>query len=175
MSLPTSYPEPRYHGEGGEAGVAAYRPASAEPELRPGGGAFHYLSTGAGTGGEFGLYRTDLPPGGGTSTHFHRTISEAFFMLSGELRLFDGARWIGATSGDYLYVPPGGLHAFYNTADQPASFLMLFTPGAPREGYFEGLRDLPHMSEEERLEFMLRHDNHMVEPGGGPSGPLVDG
>jgi uncharacterized RmlC-like cupin family protein len=53
------------------------------------------------------------------------------------MSLFDGHNWIDATAGDFLYVPPG-LHGFRNQADEPASILMLFAPGAPREQYFEG-------------------------------------
>lgn len=93
-------------------------------------GSFRYLATTATTDGEFGLYRVDMKPAaGGPSTHFHRTISESFFILSGTLLLFDGARWIDATAGDFLYVPVGGLHAFRNDADEPASMLLLFAPG----------------------------------------------
>ncbi len=59
-----------------------------------------------------GLYRWDMGPGpSGPDPHFHKTISESFFMLSGEVRLYDGERWIGATAGDFLYVPEGGIHA----------------------------------------------------------------
>ena len=40
--------------------------------------------------------------------------------------------------------------------------LLHFSPGAPREGYFEGLVKIAEMSEEERREFYLEHDNHWV-------------
>jgi hypothetical protein len=36
--------------------------------------------------------------------------------------------------------------------------LLHFAPGAPREGYFEGLVDLAGRSEEEKAEFFRRHD-----------------
>ncbi|RKT87695.1 Cupin domain-containing protein [Saccharopolyspora antimicrobica] len=167
-----SYPEPRYFGEHGEIN-ASFRPATAEPEFvaKPVGAdaddpratSYHYLSTTASTGGEYGLYRVDMgPESTGPSTHFHKAISESFFILSGTMRLFDGERWINATSGDYLYVPVGGLHAFRNESGEPASMLMLFAPGAPREGYFEGLPELASLSEEERREFVLRHDSFFV-------------
>lgn len=168
-----SYPPPRY---GGEKGVvsASFRPANTKPDLVSGraddgatGGSqkqmIHYLATGAATGGEFGLYRIDMPPkGSGPATHFHKTMSESFFILSGTIRLFNGDRWIDATPGDFLYVPVGGLHAFHNGSNEPASMLLLFSPGAPREGYFEGLADLAGMDAEERREFFLLHDNHWV-------------
>ncbi|HEY6594335.1 MAG TPA: cupin, partial [Asanoa sp.] len=64
--------------------------------------------------------------------------------------------------GDFLYVPEGGIHAFRNESGEPASMLILFAPGAPREGYFEGIRELARMSEEEKQDFYLRHDNHWL-------------
>jgi len=101
-------------------------------------------------------------PPTGPDPHFHRSISESFFVLSGTVRLYDGARWIDATAGDFLHVPEGGVHGFKNESGQPASMLILFAPGAPREEYFEGLSGLARLSDEERAEFFLRHDNHWV-------------
>lgn len=87
------------------------------------------------TGGAFGLYRWDMGPGpSGPDPHFHKTISESF-VLSGAVRWYDGAHWIDATIGDFLFVPEGGVHAFRNESGEPASMLILFTPGAPREDY----------------------------------------
>ncbi|WP_026404394.1 cupin domain-containing protein [Actinomadura rifamycini] len=158
-----SYPDPRYFGENGEVS-AVFRPAGAAPDhVSRGGVAYHYLSTKASTGGEYGLYRVDMgPEAGGPATHFHRSMSEAFFILSGTVRLFDGERWVDGTSGDHLYVPVGGLHAFRNESGEPASMLMLFAPGAPREEYFENVTELAGLSEDERAEFFLRHDNFFV-------------
>jgi mannose-6-phosphate isomerase-like protein (cupin superfamily) len=158
-----SYPEPRYHGEHGETS-AVLRPATTEPELRLGpASSASYLATGASTNGQFGLYRWDMgPEPSGPTTHFHRTISESFFVLSGTVRLFNGEAWHDATAGDFLFVPEGGLHAFRNDSGEPASMLILFAPGAPREGYFEGLSGLGGLSEEERTEFFLRHDTYWV-------------
>ncbi|MEU4573530.1 cupin domain-containing protein [Nonomuraea sp. NPDC023979] len=168
-----SYPDPRYFGEHGEIN-ATFRPATSAPDfISPPvatdgptvaqGTAYHYLSTTVSTSSEYGLYRVDMGPEvSGPSTHFHKAMSESFFILSGTMRLFDGRQWIDATSGDYLYVPVGGLHAFRNESGEPASMLMLFAPGAPREGYFEGVTELGGLSEEERAEFFVRHDSFFV-------------
>ncbi|WP_392672345.1 cupin domain-containing protein [Streptomyces sp. LN785] len=159
-----SYPEPVYT-EGGGRISAEYRPASTAPNLLTGnGGSTHYLATAESTHGEFGLYRMNLGPGvGGPATHFHRTISESFFILDGTVRIFDGERWTDATQGDFVRVPQGGLHAFRNDADAPASMLLLFTPGAPREEYFEKLGEVAQWPEEERAEFFVKHDTYWTD------------
>ena len=158
-----TYPQPRYHGTGGEHS-ATYRSADHEPDLTyPAGTTVHYLATGAATGGDFGLYRWDMgaePSGPGP--HFHRTISESFFILSGTVRIFDGDEWLKATPGDFVHVPAGGVHGFRNESGQPASMLLLFAPGAPREGYFEGLLTLAGADESERGAFFAAHDNHWL-------------
>jgi quercetin dioxygenase-like cupin family protein len=162
-----SYPEPKYHGDSGEVGTAAFRRADEKPELtNPSGTTVHYLATSASTGGEFGLYRWNFGPGpSGPGPHFHRTISESFFVLSGAVRLYDGAQWVEATPGDFLYVPEGGIHAFQNVPGEAASMLLLFTPGAPREEYFETLFEVANgrvLTEQERADLYIRHDNHWV-------------
>ncbi len=85
-----SYPDARYLGDEGEIS-AVYRPADQGPELRIGSGrAVSYLTTGASTLGHFGLYRWYARPRApGPMAHFHKTMSESFFILSGTVRLFN--------------------------------------------------------------------------------------
>lgn len=166
-----SYPDPRYLGDEGEIS-ARYRPTDQKPELTIGSGtAMHYLATGASTHGQFGLYRVDMRPRTpGPSAHFHRTMSETFFILSGTVRLFNGERWIDATAGDFLYVPEGGVHAFHNESGESASMLLLFAPGAPREAYFEALAEIAagrQVSDEEWTDLCLRHDNYFIRGAAG--------
>jgi mannose-6-phosphate isomerase-like protein (cupin superfamily) len=123
----------------------------------------HYLATGASTNGNFGFYRWDMgPEPTGPAEHFHRSISESFYILSGTVRIFDGRRWIDATPGDFVHVPEGGVHAFRNESGQPASMLLHFAPGAPREGYFEGLLTQSGKSDEEKAEFFREHDTYWL-------------
>jgi mannose-6-phosphate isomerase-like protein (cupin superfamily) len=159
-----SYPAPRYTGDKGEIN-AVFRRADTPAEVQSLSGArTHFVATSASTGGEFGLYRADLPArGNGPSTHFHKTISESFYITEGTLRLFDGARWVDAEKGDFLYVPPGGLHAFRNETDEPASTLILFAPGAPREEYFEKVSTVGQLTEEERTAFFIKHDTYWTD------------
>ena len=161
-----SYPEARYLGEKGEIS-AVYRPADKQPDLQIGAiTSVHYLATGASTNGDFGLYRWEMGvQPSGAAPHFHRTISESFFILSGTVRVFNGERWFDATPGDFVRVPAGGIHGFRNESGEPASFLLLFAPGAPREGYFETLAEIAsgrRLSPEEWKELYARNDQFMV-------------
>ena len=161
-----SYPPPVYAGDTGEVS-GRLRPAGAARDLDNASlGGAAYLATGATTDGKFGLYRWDMGPGpGGPGAHFHRSISESFFVLSGTIRLYDGEQWVDAVPGDFLYVPEGGIHAFKNESGEPASMLILFAPGAPREDYFETLADAARrdaMGEQQWAEFFERHDTYWV-------------
>lgn len=161
-----SYPEPRFLGGTGEISATA-RPAVAAPELILPTTNVHYLATGATTGGDFGLYRWEMAgPPSGPAPHFHRSITESFYVLSGTVGLYDGSDWTDAGPGDYFFVPPGGIHAFRNEPGKPASMLILFTPGAPREAFFVELAEIAasgrEPSEEEMTEFYRRHDQFMV-------------
>lgn len=157
-----SYPPQRYLGDAGEIS-AVFRPFDTEPNVVSPGGSNSYLATHALTKGEFGLYRLDMGPGApGPSTHFHKTISESFFVISGGVRLYDGERWLTAKAGDFLYVPVGGLHAFEN-GPEASSMLLLFVPGAPREEYFERLAEMAQRGGDEFAEFLVRHDSYFVD------------
>lgn len=158
-----TYPEELYLGDGGEK-TAWFRPVDSEPDwVYPNGNSVHYLATGKSSDGLLGLYRWNMgPEPTGPGPHFHRTISESFYILTGSVRIYNGDEWINTEPGDYVYVPPGGIHGFRNESGAPASMLLLFAPGAPREAYFEGLVNVAQMSPGERADFMIRHDNHWL-------------
>lgn len=160
-----SYPPDRYAGDGEASG--AFRPAGAAPDLVMPRTNVHHLATGTSTGGDFGLYRWEMgAEPSGPAPHFHRSMTESFYVLSGTIRLYDGDAWADRGSGDFLFVPPGGIHAFRNESGSPASMLLLFTPGAPRESYFAELAEVAatgrELSPEEWTELYRRHDQYMV-------------
>jgi mannose-6-phosphate isomerase-like protein (cupin superfamily) len=163
---PHPYPPARYTGDGGEVS-ARWRPTDAPPDLTNQTGSVDYLVTGAAANGDYGLYRWHMgPEPGGPDAHYHRSLSESFFVLSGTVRLFDGRGWRDGRPGDFLYVPEGGIHGFRNESGEPASMLILFAPGAPRERYFEGLAGLAGMpqkpSADEMAEFYREHDTYWL-------------
>ena len=163
------YPEPRYQSDTGEAS-ATYRRADHAPELvYPNGTRCHYLATGGLTRGLYGLYRWESPTrGGGPGPHFHRTFTESFYLLTGAIQIYDGREWREAEPGDFVHVPEGGIHGFRNNSDAPATLLIHFAPGAPREAYFEAnarfARD-GRPGEAEMADFWREHDNYFVPEG----------
>ena len=164
-----SYPEPVYVGATGEAS-ATLRPADAPPDLVYGNGTrAHYLMKGEWARGLFGLYRWEMSgEASGPGPHFHRSITESFYILAGSIRIYDGRSWIETSPGDFVHVPEGGVHGFRNESGAPASMLIHFAPGASREGYFEGTASMSNglqMTDEEKAEFYRSHDTFWVAEG----------
>ena len=159
------YPPPVYHGDTGEKS-AVHRPATSGPDITyANGNTCHHLATGESTGGLFGLYRWVMgPEPSGPRPHFHRTMTESFYVLAGVVRIYDGSRWVDCVPGDFVHAPFGGIHGFRNESGAPAEMLIHFAPGAPREAYFEGLAsEIAAMSPAERYDFYHRHDNHWLD------------
>jgi len=104
-----------------------------------------------------------MPAGsGGAGSHFHRSFSESFYVVSGTVSLYNGQKWAEVSEGGFFYVPPGGIHGFSNNLDTPVSMLILFAPGLPREKYFEELAEIRStghtLTEEEWADLFARHD-----------------
>ncbi|MFJ3220228.1 cupin domain-containing protein [Kitasatospora sp. NPDC086801] len=163
-----SYPMAHYWGESGE-NTATFRFGTTAPDVLIGAGGteVHYLASTSSAKNVFGLYRLDMGPRPtGPAPHFHRTMSESFFVLSGTINLYDGEQWIDAEAGDFLHVPEGAVHGFRNESGEPASMLMLFAPGVPRESFFEEISEIAAdkrpMSEPEWAELYRRHDHYLA-------------
>lgn len=138
---------------------------AAEQQRMRAGTLARFTATGADTDGRFGLFEWHMSPrSGGPGAHFHRTFSESFYVLSGTVRHFDGANWTDSRPGDFLHVPEGGIHAFRNDSDEPASMLILFAPGIARERYFRELAQIAAtgqtLSTDEWTELFARHDQY---------------
>ena len=158
-----SYPPPLYDGESGEVSAHVVR-AGLEPDVvYPNGNRVFYLARDTSTEGTFGLYRWEFAgPESGPAPHFHRTITESFYVLEGTVTIFDGRDWVRCHAGDFAHAPAGGIHGFRNS-DGAASMLLHFAPGAPREAYFEGLAEGRGGLDGDAYDrFMAEHDNHWV-------------
>jgi mannose-6-phosphate isomerase-like protein (cupin superfamily) len=148
VSFPTDVPD-------ADPGVYRFR-ADAEQA-----GPAIFTAPGHVVGGGYGLFETSAQPGRwGAIPHFHTGFTEAFWVISGRLAVMSGREWGVLGEGDFAHVPINGVHGFHALGDEPARFLILFVPGAPREHYFRGLADLfaRGASTEEIDEFALTCD-----------------
>jgi len=157
-----------YVGDLGEISARGVSQADMRTLAMKSGTVARFVATGASTQGDFGLYRWEMPANtGGATGHFHRTFSESFYVLDGQPSFFDGETWTQGEPGFFLYVPRGGIHGFKNESPTPATFLILFSPGIAREGYFEALADIGatgrQMSKDDWAELYARFDQVMVE------------
>ncbi|HEX5395690.1 MAG TPA: cupin domain-containing protein [Candidatus Limnocylindria bacterium] len=137
------------------------------PRLDRATSSVQFVAPGSITAERYGLFRWNMQPhAGGPKPHFHRTFSEAFYILGGTVRLYDGAQWIDARPGDFVHVPEGGIHAFSAESDEPASMLILFAPGIARERFFTATAEIAtsgrQLSPDEWTAFYAEHDQFMV-------------
>jgi quercetin dioxygenase-like cupin family protein len=157
-----------YSGDLGEISATGAAQADMRALTMRSGTVARFVATGASTRGDFGLYRWEMSArSGGATGHFHRTFSESFYVLDGNPSFFDGQSWRHAEPGFFLYVPRGGIHGFKNEAPTPAAFLILFSPGVAREGYFEALAEIGatgrQMSKADWDDLYTRFDQVIVE------------
>jgi mannose-6-phosphate isomerase-like protein (cupin superfamily) len=122
-----------------------------------------YVAVGRQTEEDFGLFDYRMAPGAaGPGAHYHHQFSETFYVLEGELTVLNKEEWVTIGSGDLVYVPRSVIHGFRNDGEVDTRFLILFTPGVPREEYFDGLaawaRAGTPPTQEELDAFALRHD-----------------
>jgi mannose-6-phosphate isomerase-like protein (cupin superfamily) len=113
------------------------------------------------TSGGFTMTDSTIAPGfPGPPPHWHREITDSFYVLEGTLTVRLGKELVEAEPGTYICVPPGNVHTFSNRGDSPVRFLNIASPA----GWENYLRDLENLLKEgspdrERwLEVMSKYD-----------------
>ena len=115
------------------------------------------------TGDSFSVIELGVPPNfPGAPLHLHEKMTESFYMLEGSIDLLRGQTWSSLQPGDFSLIPPGVPHAYRNSTDQPARFLVI-APGHDR--FFVELVDWmqrepvwPPTDREALIAFGHRHD-----------------
>lgn len=93
-------------------------------------------ATSAHTAGAFALHEASHPAGvPGPPAHRHPHSDEAFYVLSGQMRVLAGDTEHLVSAGAFVLIPAGMAHTFVTASDEPARFLALHTPGG-FEGFF---------------------------------------
>ncbi|HEX2073855.1 MAG TPA: cupin domain-containing protein [Geodermatophilus sp.] len=152
-----------------DPGLVDVRTLADHPLTEAGSAALRMVAPGSATAGRFGLVEYHLAPRSpGAAPHYHRTFSESFYVLSGELTLYAAQRWQPYRPGDFAIAHERGVHGFRNDGDEPVAFLILFTPGIAREQFFAETAELRRSGRrptpEEMTAFYARHDQVMVDP-----------
>jgi uncharacterized RmlC-like cupin family protein len=78
-----------------------------------------------------------LPPGARASTHLHRGIETAVYVIEGELEMLHGDRLeqrLIARAGEYVYVPADAPHRVMNRSGAPGRAVVAHTAADDQEG-----------------------------------------
>ena len=85
----------------------------------------------------FSLLEAEEPPNFGPPMHIHHDAAEAFYVLSGEYRIFIGDDEYACPTGSFIYIPAGAPHGF-RVGPMPSRKLNIYVPAA-MVGYFDEL------------------------------------
>ena len=129
--------------ERGTGGGRVLAPGEGRAVLVPSAGGRVTMKAESGdTGGAVTVFENVLRPHApGPARHFHRTWTELFYVLEGEMLFEVDGELRSAPPGTFVSVPPGTVHAFRNPSDNEAKLLITFIPGG-FEGFFDAGKDL---------------------------------
>jgi quercetin dioxygenase-like cupin family protein len=116
--------------------IAFHLPADTGPSYTGPGDRYTFLATGAQTNGAYFMMEAIIPPGGGPPPHIHHREEEGFYLLEGTLDITLAEKKLEATTGDFVQIPRGTVHAFRNAGSTTARMLLFFSP-AGMEKYVE--------------------------------------
>lgn len=97
---------------------------------------FHFLATGAQTGGAYGLMELIVPSQIGPPMHRHKE-QEAFLVLEGAFTFHVGDQPIEGVPGTFVNIPSLMFHVWKNTGDGPGRLLTLAMPGGIEQFFLE--------------------------------------
>jgi mannose-6-phosphate isomerase-like protein (cupin superfamily) len=85
----------------------------------------------------FSLLEAEEPANFGPPMHIHHDAAEAFYVVSGEYRIFVGNEEHLCPAGSFVYIPAGAVHGF-RVGAVPSRKLNIYAPAA-MVGYFDEL------------------------------------
>lgn len=113
----------------------------------------------------FSLLEAEEPPNFGPPMHIHHDAAEAFYVVSGEYRIFVENEEYVCPAGSFIYIPAGVPHGF-RVGAEPSRKLNIYAPAA-MVGYFDELaaaiaRDV--MDDETLGEIARRYGMEVIGP-----------
>lgn len=116
---------------------------------------------------QLGVYEISLAPATvGAQLHYHRFMDETFIVTRGVLTVDFTDRAIEAPEGTVIYAPRLTPHGFRNNSSQDVTVMLLFNPGANREGFFRGLQETLNeqpINPEKFLKLYNKYDSFPVD------------
>ncbi len=97
-----------------------------------------FLKTHADTNGESTLVEVELADGGGVGLHYHKTYSEKFDCLEGEVQVQLGKTLHHLKPGESATAAPNVNHFFRNRSGKPCKFLVELRPAS--KGFEQSLQ-----------------------------------
>ncbi|HEY8930797.1 MAG TPA: cupin domain-containing protein [Mucilaginibacter sp.] len=119
-----------------------------------------FLKTSADTGGEYTLVEVELADGGGVGLHYHKTYSEKFDCLEGEVQIALGKAMHTLKPGEAATAEPGINHLFRNRSGSSCKFRVELRPTS--RGFEQSLQ----------IGYGLANDG-LVKPNGFPKDKLA--
>lgn len=89
-----------------------------------------FLKTSDETNGEYTLVEVELAPQGGVGLHFHKTYSEKFDCVQGELKVQLGKKIHALTPSQSAIAEPYINHRFFNTSSKVCKFRVELRPAS---------------------------------------------
>jgi quercetin dioxygenase-like cupin family protein len=89
-----------------------------------------FVKTSAETNGAATILEVELAPGGGVGVHYHKTYSEKFECLEGELKVQTGKTILTLAPGQTATAVPPVVHRFFNTSDKVCRFRCELNPAS---------------------------------------------
>jgi len=97
-----------------------------------------FLKTSDETGGEYTLVEVELAPQGGVGVHYHKTYSEKFDCLGGELKVQLGKQVHTLLPGVSATANPNINHRFFNSSKEVCKFRVELRPAS--KGFEQSLQ-----------------------------------
>lgn len=114
-----------------------YQPPGKGETIGVVGDVYRFLVTGSDTEGQYALWHATIYPQGGPPPHQHSREEEFFYVLSGEVMVYDDGNGVPATPGTAINLPKGSRHWFKNESEKPAEMLILVAPAGIEDMFRE--------------------------------------
>jgi quercetin dioxygenase-like cupin family protein len=105
------------------------------------GNLIRFHANSADTGGAYSLVETLTAPGAGAPPNRHPGEDEAFYVLDGTFEFMVEGQTTIATTGQFVKIPDGAVHAFRNAGTAPGRMLILNAPGRMHDLFFSQAGD----------------------------------